>query len=590
MLKNKGLIGILFIFIFSLSFISASIYDDCEIYGNCEPISEGIVTGANYSINVNNSNYLQGYTPTTLGTWLNTTFGWITEDIGTLVNYFTKTEIESNYVPYTGANQNVDLGDNNLTVNGTTLFVDSDNGRVGIGTANPLQKLHTNGSILANGSGFFEGNVGIGLTTPQNKLDVEGAAVIGSTYAGINTAPTDGLLVEGNVGINTTSPQNSLNVVGDVNFTRNLIVDTSTLFVDSVNNWVGIGDATPQAPLQIYSTQDGILRLQQSGGGWNYIEYWNSSARTAYFGTDDDGNFEFSIPGGVVQIPGSYFEAKRVSAGGSPSSYSVLDVNGNLQIHNLVGSSTNAVLGYIRFQSLNNRAEPASFAQIEARTDPTTWYKGTLLFRTNGVDGTSTGNTPAERMRITSIGRVGIGTTAPFELLHVSGNILANGTINATGSMKVGGDLNVTGNITGNQIYGEAWYHNHTATELNFAVDGLYYNLTFDNSLVNGMNFNDAGDYLEIVIDGVYQINYMASGDGQNNHAYFTSITINGVVQDKCESHKKMTAGGDVVTMTGSCLLSLNIDDQVKLATADIGGTGTGNYYSSNINLVRIGN
>ena len=51
-----------------------------------------------------------------------------------------------------------------------------------------------------------------------------------------------------------------------------------------------------------------------------------------------------------------------------------------------------------------------------------------------------------------------------------------------------------------------------------------------------------------------------------------------------------MTAGGDIVTMTGNCLLSLSIDDKIRLATADIGGTGTGNYYSSNLNLIRIGN
>jgi len=57
-----------------------------------------------------------------------------------------------------------------------------------------------------------DGNVGIGTTTPRNKLDVEGGAVIGATYSGTNTAPTNGLLVEGNVGIGTASPQGALNV------------------------------------------------------------------------------------------------------------------------------------------------------------------------------------------------------------------------------------------------------------------------------------------------------------------------------------------------------------------------------------------
>ncbi|MFW9821377.1 MAG: hypothetical protein ACFFE4_00485 [Candidatus Thorarchaeota archaeon] len=66
-----------------------------------------------------------------------------------------------------------------------------------------------------NGLGV-EGSIGIGLVTPQNKLDVEGAAVIGATYSGTNTAPTNGLLVEGNVGLGTNSPQNKLDVEGAV--------------------------------------------------------------------------------------------------------------------------------------------------------------------------------------------------------------------------------------------------------------------------------------------------------------------------------------------------------------------------------------
>ncbi len=47
---------------------------------------------------------------------------------------------------------------------------------------------------------------GVGVANPLNKLDVEGAAVIGASYAGTHTAPTNGLLVQGSVGIGTTSP------------------------------------------------------------------------------------------------------------------------------------------------------------------------------------------------------------------------------------------------------------------------------------------------------------------------------------------------------------------------------------------------
>ncbi len=50
------------------------------------------------------------------------------------------------------------------------------------------------------------GNLGVGTSTPQNALDVEGGAVIGASYSGTNTAPTNGLLVQGNIGIGTTTP------------------------------------------------------------------------------------------------------------------------------------------------------------------------------------------------------------------------------------------------------------------------------------------------------------------------------------------------------------------------------------------------
>ena len=181
-----------------------------------------------------------------------------------------------------------------------------------------------------------------------------------------------------------------------------------------------------------------------------------------------------------------------------------------------------------------------------------------------------------------STGTYNLGTTNYLGNSYYWKNLYMTGTL-------YGNNINITGNLTANFFRGEMWYHNHTATPLNFAVDGTYYNLTFDSSLVNGFTFNDAGDYLEAGHAGTYSAVYMASGSGQNNHIYFTDITVNGAVVDKCESHKKMTAGGDIVTMTGSCHLELSAGDKVRLATADVGGTGAGNYYSANLNLVRIG-
>jgi len=81
-------------------------------------------------------------------------------------------------------------------------------------------------------NGFFSGNNGAVLTrfgisslgtmisslayhslpVPQNMLDVDGAMVIGDSYAGVNTAPSNGLLIEGNIGIGATSPTYPLEI------------------------------------------------------------------------------------------------------------------------------------------------------------------------------------------------------------------------------------------------------------------------------------------------------------------------------------------------------------------------------------------
>jgi len=61
-----------------------------------------------------------------------------------------------------------------------------------------------------------KGNVGVNQSTPINVLDVNGNGTIGGSYAGTNTAPSNGLLVQGNVGINTVSPGQQLDVQGTV--------------------------------------------------------------------------------------------------------------------------------------------------------------------------------------------------------------------------------------------------------------------------------------------------------------------------------------------------------------------------------------
>jgi len=154
--------------------------------------------------------------------------------------------------------------------------------------------------------------------------------------------------------------------------------------------------------------------------------------------------------------------------------------------------------------------------------------------------------------------------------------------------------MSVEGNFTGNQIYGEMWYMNHTETPINFAVSNTWYPLFFtDANHLNGFSFVGgflSSSNLTAQVDGIYKAGYLASGSGINNHRYFTTILVNGVSQNNCMSHKKMTASGDFVTMTGTCIIDIGVGDTLSLATMDYAGTGISNYISADLNLVRIGN
>jgi len=60
-------------------------------------------------------------------------------------------------------------------------------------------------------------------------------------------------------------------------------------------------------------------------------------------------------------------------------------------------------------------------------------------------------------------------------------------------------------------------------------------------------------------------------------------------IKEECSSHKKMSAGGDIVTMNGNCIISIVAGDVISLVVSDYEDTGTGNYYGGNLNLIRVG-
>ena len=184
------------------------------------------------------------------------------------------------------------------------------------------------------------------------------------------------------------------------------------------------------------------------------------------------------------------------------------------------------------------------------------------------------------------------GDCSPCSDTIINGTNIDVLDINAS-DITANGNLNLTGNFTGNQIYGGMFYHNHTGTTLTFTDANTWYPLYFTNatdlngfSYVGGFNLSSN---LTAQVSGKYQASYMGIGSGQNNHIYLTTIFVDGLEKYECGNHHKMAAGGDVITQSGVCIITINAGETIFLATQDMGGTGDGIYYGGNLNLVRIG-
>lgn len=135
----------------------------------------------------------------------------------------TTNAISANVVTIVAANVNIDSG---------VAFVDQINSRVGINTTTPNASLEVQGQANVSGAVRFANSLTVvGNTTLSNTLAVTG-----------NTTLSNTLTVAGNVALNSTGLHT---IAGNVNF------DTGTMFVDSVNNRLGVNTTTPDTAVTV---------------------------------------------------------------------------------------------------------------------------------------------------------------------------------------------------------------------------------------------------------------------------------------------------------------------------------------------------
>lgn len=256
--------------------------------------------------------------------------------------------------------------------------------------------------------------VSIGISANMNKLDVSGSVAIGSTFAGFNAAPANGLLVEGQIGVGTTSPATS--AVLDLSSTSKgfLIPRMSTAQRDAI--------ATPATGLQIYNTTlsqlnyyDGIAWQTLGAGGGTVTSVATTSplnnTGTAIAPVISLSNG--STAGQALRWSGSSWAAQKISSSDlndvsatAPSNGQVLKWNGSQWAPSAdINGDPNTVLQ-------NGNAFGSTMTIGTNDNSP-------LAFEVNG----------SEIARFTTAGRLGINSAGPNTDLEVRGPSSTPGTI-----------------------------------------------------------------------------------------------------------------------------------------------------------------
>jgi hypothetical protein len=296
----------------------------------------------------------------------------------------------------------------NVAVDTDTLFVDTVNDRVGIGTTTPGSTLDVNGSLRA----AYDQDV-----TSYIGKSALGGITYGATFAhkDMNTQFRYALrqTSAGQTMINTKGDQSISFRVGDTEKAKitsggDFLVDTDTLYVDVSENRVGIGTTSPAQKLDV----NGNIKLGGSGrqiyldtGGAGL--YWGSGySRIVDDGdlricTDDNLHFNTNCSSGSLGIERMVLKANGSVGIGVTAPDRLFHVNG-----------TSRFVGEVEW---SETGQSTSHANYGANRD---WY-----IRSGAADG----KVVIQDIHATS--NVGIGTSTPGYKLDVTGDIRFTGDI-----------------------------------------------------------------------------------------------------------------------------------------------------------------
>lgn len=291
----------------------------------------------------------------------------------------------------------------------------------GIGSGILFETKTTAGNHVGMGIESVSTNVGSGTEAFDFvlKLMAGGATraeVLRVTSAG-NVTFT-GSLSDGTATLNGSGAWSGITTL---TMSGNLTVDTTTLFVDSSSNEVGIGTATPGAKLHVLASLGEQVRIGSNEA--RELQFIDSTTTSA--GDTHAINARSSTGILLLQTNGStglmIDNSSRVGIG-------TITPNSNTKLHVLTSNSTeytptNAGNSQIGILTIENEDTGATlpYATISFRLDKNggDGYLGFLAGSSGNEAAFVIGHDAVETFRILTDGQVGIGTDTPGAKLHI---------------------------------------------------------------------------------------------------------------------------------------------------------------------------
>jgi hypothetical protein len=272
----------------------------------------------------------------------------------------------------------------------TNLNIDNSNGNVGIGTTSPTRKLEVDFTGSVYGAKFTRSDAtGSSLIEFANSAGVKSVIGYDAGVDGykIGTASATNFVVKqsGNVGIGTTSPGAKLDIGGDVRTSTRYLITTGAAnqsmaigYWDGVNARVEAGSALPM----LITSYQGNIKLGINGGTTMTIQSSNVGIGT----TSPSAKLHVysGLSGATVNANADDFIIESNTNAG----ISILG-DGNETQYLMFGDASNSAIGRLTYNHVDD----------------------SMGLFTNAT----------EKMRITSAGNVGIGTTTTDSKLNISG-------------------------------------------------------------------------------------------------------------------------------------------------------------------------